>query len=350
VVEHAQNTPDDLTGMPHAQKRFTTTLPPRRKGTPMPTDTRTAIRIEGLRKSFRDNHALRGVDLDIPAGIVFALLGANGAGKTTTINVLTTLLAPDAGTVRVAGFDVVTQANEVRASIGVTGQFAAVDGLLTGEENLRLMARLAHLERTTAEARIARLLDQFDLAEAARKPTSTYSGGMRRRLDLAMSLVLDPAIVFLDEPTTGVDPRGRAVMWDIVRGLADQGITIFLTTQYLEEADQLASRVAVIEGGTIIADGTPAELKRRVGTGHLLLDLPTPGALAAASAVLPGATADSAALTLRVGGETDANTVRDTLVRLNDAGVPIGNLRIVTPDLDDVFFALTGTAKTKENQ
>jgi ABC-2 type transport system ATP-binding protein len=311
----------------------------------MSTDTDPAIRIEGLHKSFKDNHVLRGVDLDIPAGIVFALLGANGAGKTTTINILTTLLSPDSGSIRVAGFDVVSQPDQVRASIGVTGQFAAIDALLTGEENLRLMARLAHLDSKTAGKRITDLLTQFDLAEAARKPTSTYSGGMRRRLDLAMSLMLDPAIVFLDEPTTGVDPRGRAVMWDIVRGLANQGITIFLTTQYLEEADQLASRVAVIEGGTIIADGTPAELKRRVGTGHLLLDLPTPDALTTASGLLPGSTADTEALTLRVGGDTTADSIRDILVRLNDAGVPISNLQIVTPDLDDVFFALTGTTK-----
>jgi ABC-2 type transport system ATP-binding protein len=309
----------------------------------------SAIQIEGLQKSFKDNHVLRGVDLDIPAGIVFALLGANGSGKTTTINILSTLLRPDAGTVRVAGFDVVSQADQVRASIGVTGQFAAVDGLLTGEENLRLMARLAHLDGKTTDKRITDLLEQFDLADAARKPASTYSGGMRRRLDLAMSLVLDPAIVFLDEPTTGVDPRGRAVMWDIVRDLAARGITVFLTTQNLEEADQLASRVAVLDGGTIVADGTPAELKRRVGTGHLVLDLPTPGALRTASSVLPGATPDTAALALRVAGDTDADSIRNTLVRLDDAGVPVSNLRIVTPDLDDVFFALTGTAKTKEN-
>ncbi|HEV7852981.1 MAG TPA: ATP-binding cassette domain-containing protein [Mycobacterium sp.] len=315
----------------------------------MSAPTQPAIQIRGLQKSFKDNRVLRGVDLDIPAGIVFALLGANGAGKTTTINILTTLLAADAGTVRVAGFDVVSHAEQVRASIGVTGQFAAVDGLLTGQENLRLMARLAHLGSETAHNRIAELLDQFGLTEAARKPASTYSGGMRRRLDLAMSLVLDPAIIFLDEPTTGVDPRGRAVMWDIVRGLAAQGKTIFLTTQYLEEADQLASRVAVIDSGTIIAEGTPAELKRRVGTGHLVLDLPTPNALATASRVLPGATADMDALALRVDGDTDADSIRDTLVRLDAAQVPISSLRIVTPDLDDVFFALTGTAKTKKN-
>ena len=314
----------------------------------MPTDTHSAIQIEGLHKSFKDNHVLRGVDLDIPAGIVFALLGANGAGKTTTINILTTLLPPDAGMVRVAGFDVVSQADQVRASIGVTGQFAAVDGLLTGEENLRLMARLAHLDSKTAARRIADLLDQFDLVEAARKPSSTYSGGMRRRLDLAMSLVLDPAIVFLDEPTTGVDPRGRAVMWDIVRGLAERGITIFLTTQYLDEADQLASRVAVLDGGTIIADGTPAELKRRVGTGHLVLDLPTPAALR----LLRGCSRRRPPTPTPSRSAWPATRCRqhpDTLVSLDDARVPISNLRIVTPDLDDVFFALTGTNDTKEN-
>jgi ABC-2 type transport system ATP-binding protein len=239
---------------------------------------------------------------------VFALLGANGAGKTTAINVL-----------------------------------------LTGEENLRTMARLAHLDTKRAKARTAELLEQFELTEVARKPTATYSGGMGRRLDLAMSLMLSPAIVFLDEPTTGVDPRGRAVMWDIARGLAQQGTTIFLTTQYLEEADQLASRVAVIDGGSNIADGTPTELKRRVGSGHIVLELPTPDALAAAARMLPTATVDADALSLRVAGTTDANSVRDTLVRLDDAQVSVANLQIVTPDLDDVFLALTGASQGTED-
>ena len=212
-----------------------------------------------------------------------------------------------------------------------------------------MMARLAHLDTKRGKARTAELLEQFDLTAAARKATATYSAGMGRRLDLAMSLMLNPAIVFLDEPTTGVDPRGRAVMWDIVRTLAEQGTTIFLTTQYLEEADQLASRVAVLDGGSIIADGTPTELKSHLGSGHIVLELPTPDALAGAARILPTATVDSNALSLRVAGSTDANTIRDTLVRLYDAQVSVANLRIVTPDLDDVFFALTGARQAKEN-
>ncbi|MFE6308393.1 ATP-binding cassette domain-containing protein [Nocardiopsis sp. NPDC057823] len=312
----------------------------------MPNTHPPAIRISGLHKSFKDNRVLRGIDLDIPSGTVFALLGPNGAGKTTVINILTTLLAPDAGTVRVAGHDVVADPDAVRASIGVTGQFAAVDALLTGEENLRMMARLAHLDKKRAKTRIAELLDRFDLADA-RYPSGGYSGGMRRRLDLAMSLMLDPDIVFLDEPTTGVDPRGRVIMWDIVRDLAEQGTTIFLTTQYLEEADQLASRVAVLAEGRIVADGTPAELKRRVGSGHLVLELPTPEALDTAARLLPAAMTNAGTLSLRVNEGTDPSTVRDLLVRLDDARVPVANLEIVTPDLDDVFFSLTGAPRNR---
>lgn len=317
----------------------------------MPISTATpAIQILGLQKSFKNNHVLRGVNLTVPRGSVYALLGANGAGKTTTINILTTLLEPDAGSARVAGFDVVTQGEQVRASIGVTGQFAAVDRLLTGEENLRLMARLAHLDTAAAKVQTTQLLEQFDLIDSARKPTSTYSGGMRRRLDLAMSLMLSPAIVFLDEPTTGVDPRGRAVMWEIVRSLASKGTTVFLTTQYLEEADQLADHIAVIDKGTIVATGTPAELKQRVGRGHLLIEVNTESALTTAAGLFPDATLSLDALQLRIAGVTDADSIRHTLVRLDAADVPISNLRIVTPDLDDVFFSLTGTAANQEQQ
>jgi ABC-2 type transport system ATP-binding protein len=310
--------------------------------------TSTMIEAQALRKRFGATVALDGLDLEVPTGAILGVLGPNGAGKTTAVRILTTLASPDGGWARVAGHDVVREAADVRRSIGVTAQDATLDEVLTGHQNLTLVGRLSGLRRRHARARAAELLDQFDLADAADRALREYSGGMRRRLDLAMSLVLDPGIVFLDEPTTGVDPRGRAVMWDVVRDLAARGITIFLTTQNLEEADQLASRVAVLDGGTIVADGTPAELKRRVGTGHLVLDLPTADALTTASSVLPGATADTAALTLRVAGDTDADSIRNTLVRLDDARVPIASLRIVTPDLDDVFFALTGTTENKE--
>ncbi|WP_051681666.1 ABC transporter ATP-binding protein [Cellulomonas sp. HZM] len=240
----------------------------------MPTiPTEPAIQVAGLRKSYRsrsgDQLVLDDVDLVVPAGTVTALLGANGAGKTTTVGVLSTLLAPDAGTVRVAGHDVVREADAVRASIGVTGQVTAVDELLTGAENLRLMVRLAHLGRAEGRERVAELLERFALTDAADKPVSTYSGGMRRKLDLAMTLVSAPAVVFLDEPTTGLDPRSRRTLWDEVRALVAAGTTILLTTQYLEEADQLADQVAVLHGGRVVAQGTPDELKRVHDAGTL---------------------------------------------------------------------------------
>ena len=242
---------------------------------------RSAITATGLRKSFGDQVVLDGIDLDVRAGTVFSLLGPNGAGKTTTVNVLTTLMKTDGGTVRVAGHDVGTEARAVRAVIGVTGQFAAVDELLTGEENLQLMADLHHLRGGEAKRMVASLLDRFDLAEPARKMAATYSGGMRRKLDLAMTLVTRPQIIFLDEPTAGLDPRSRRTMWDIVRELVADGVTVFLTTQYLDEADQLADQIAVLDRGHLVAEGTPGELKapdtrqprpapvpRRRGTGR----------------------------------------------------------------------------------
>ncbi len=269
-----------------------------------------AIQLEGLSKSFGENLVLSDLHLDVAPAGVFALLGPNGAGKTTTVHILSTLMRPDAGVARVGGHDVVAEAQAVRALIGVTGQFSAVDDLLTGEENLRLMADLRHLGRKEGKRRTAELLERFDLTEAARKPLATYSGGMRRRLDLAMTLVSRPEIVFLDEPTTGLDPRSRAEMWDIVRELVAAGTTIMLTTQYLEEADQLADRVAVLDRGVIVADGTPSELKRLVPGGRIHLEFEDERSLDEAASVLPDATRDDVALALDVPSDGSFGSIR----------------------------------------
>jgi ABC-2 type transport system ATP-binding protein len=305
-----------------------------------------AIAVRGLRKAFGEHVVLDGVDLEIPVGSVLALLGPNGAGKTTIVHILSTLVAPDAGSVAVGGRDLATDPNGVRAVIGVTGQFSAVDDLLTGRENLALMARLRHLGAAEARRRVDELLERFDLVEAAGKRVSTFSGGMRRRLDLAMTLIGDPRIVFLDEPTTGLDPRSRRTMWDIVRGLAADGVTILLTTQHLDEADELASRVAVLDGGRIVAQGTPDELKRLVPPGHLLLRVDDAAALGAAAAALPDGVRDDEALTLRVPREGGVRALRAVLDRLDAAGVEAADLEVRTPNLDDVFFALTGHGTT----
>jgi len=236
--------------------------------TPSITSTRSAIAATGLRKSFGDHVVLDGVDLDVAEGTIFALLGPNGAGKTTIVQILSTLIGADAGELIVAGHDLARDPDAVRAAIGVTGQFSAVDNLLTGRENLILMADLHHLGRVEGRRRADELLDRFDLADAAAKPAATYSGGMRRRLDLAMTLVGDPQLIFLDEPTTGLDPRSRFTMWEIIRELVAGGVTVFLTTQYLEEADQLADSIAVLDHGTLVAQGTADELKRLVPGGH----------------------------------------------------------------------------------
>jgi ABC-2 type transport system ATP-binding protein len=307
-----------------------------------------AISATGLRKTFGETVVLAGIDLEVAEGTVFALLGPNGAGKTTVVHVLSTLIRPDGGRARIAGHDVVDDARAVRGVIGVTGQLTAVDGLLTGAENLALMADLHHLGRREGRRRVAELLARFDLGEAATRPVATYSGGMRRRLDLAMTLVGDPRIIFLDEPTTGLDPRSRRTMWEIVRDLVADGVTIFLTTQYLEEADQLADRIAVLDGGRIVAEGTAAELKRLIPGGHVRLRFTDPAGFDAAARALVEAARDDAALTLQVPSDGGVPSIRALLDRLDDAAVEVGELSIHTPDLDDVFFALTATPDLQE--
>ncbi|MFJ4794941.1 ATP-binding cassette domain-containing protein [Kitasatospora purpeofusca] len=311
----------------------------RRPDSPPPPAAVTAV---GLRKSYGDRTVLDGIDLRIPAGTVFALLGPNGAGKTTTVKILSTLVTADGGHAQVAGHDLVDSPDGVRAAIGVTGQFSAVDGLITGEENMLLMADLHHLPRAEGRRVAAELLARFDLAEVARKPASGYSGGMKRRLDLAMTLVGNPRIIFLDEPTTGLDPRSRHAMWGIVRELVAQGVTVLLTTQYLDEADELADRIAVIDGGRIVAEGTAEELKRLVPGGHVRLRFTDPAAHRAAAAALADAERDDTALTLRIPADGSQRRLRQILDRLDAAGVEADELTVRTPDLDDVFFALTG--------
>ncbi|MFI6514203.1 ATP-binding cassette domain-containing protein [Spirillospora sp. NPDC050679] len=312
--------------------------------------TNLAIAAEGLRKSYPGKKGeakvvLDGVDLAVPEGTIFSLLGPNGAGKTTTVQILSTLLRADEGRVRVAGYDLERQADEVRGAIGVTGQYSAVDKLLTGEENLLLMADLRHLPKREGRRKAKELLERFDLVEAAGKPASTYSGGMRRRLDLAMTLVGDPRLIFLDEPTTGLDPRSRRAMWGVVRELVAGGVTIFLTTQYLEEADELADRIAVLDGGRLIAEGTAEELKRLIPGGHVSLRFTEEGPLKAALGVLGQGFldgSDDARLTLQVPGDGSVAALRDLLARLDAAGIEPAELGVHTPDLDDVFLTLTG--------
>jgi ABC-2 type transport system ATP-binding protein len=310
--------------------------------------TTSAIAVSGLRKAFGDKAVLDGIDLDVPAGTVFSLLGPNGAGKTTTVNVLTTLMKADAGTVQVAGHDVAAETRAVRAVIGVTGQFAAVDELLTGQENLQLMADLKRLSSGAGRRAVTELLERFDLVESAHKLVSAYSGGMRRKLDLAMTLVGNPQIIFLDEPTTGLDPRSRRTMWDIIRELVADGVTIFLTTQYLDEADRLADRIAVLDQGRLVAQGTPGELKRQVPGSHVLLRFTTIAELDKAARVLAGPTQDEEDLTLRIPSDGGVKSLRALLNELDEQSIGVEEFSVHTPDLDDVFLALTGHANTEE--
>jgi ABC-2 type transport system ATP-binding protein len=301
-----------------------------------------AIAVRGLRKSYGEQTVLDGIDLDVAPGTVHCLLGPNGAGKTTAVNILTTLIRPDAGEIRVAGHSVTAEPDAVRGAIGVTGQFSAIDRLLTGAENLTLMADLQHLPRAQRRRRTTELLERFDLAGAADRRAGTYSGGMIRRLDLAMSLVAAPCILFLDEPTTGLDPRSRRTMWQVVRDLAASGVTVFLTTQHLDEADELADRIALLDRGALVAEGTPAQLKRMVAGGHVRMQFADPASLAAAARALGELPADPDTLTLQIPSDGSVTSVKALLDRLDGASVAVANLSIHTPDLDDVFFALTG--------
>jgi ABC-2 type transport system ATP-binding protein len=312
------------------------------------TATRTAVSVTGLRKSFGDKVVLDDIGLTVTEGTIFALLGPNGAGKTTMVHILSTLIGADGGEMSVAGHDLSAEPDAVRAAIGLTGQFSAVDNLLTGQENLILMADLHHLGRAEGRRRAAALLDRFGLADVAKKPAATYSGGMRRRLDLAMTLVGDPRLIFLDEPTTGLDPRARRDVWQIIRGLAAGGITIFLTTQYLDEADHLADRIAVLDQGRIVAEGRPEQLKRRIPGGHIQLQFAGPHDLESAAEALGTASRDDEALTLQVPSDGSLRSLRALLDRLDHAGIEVGSLSIHTPDLDDVFFALTGHPSTEK--
>ena len=304
--------------------------------------TASAIEVSGLRKSFGKQLVLDGIDLEVAPGTVFALLGPNGAGKTTVVHILSTLISADAGEVRIGGFDVASEPNKVRGLIGLTGQVSAVDGQFTGEENLRLMADLYHLGKEAGRRKVAELLERFDLGADAAKPAMTYSGGMRRRLDLAMTLVGDPRIIFLDEPTTGLDPRSRRVMWEIVRELVASGVTIFLTTQYLEEADRLASRIALLDGGRVVAQGTPAELKRLVPGGSVHLEFADEAALDRAAQALGNGTRDDQGLALDLPSDGGVQSLRALLDRLDADSIEVDALAIRSADLDDVFLSLTG--------
>jgi ABC-2 type transport system ATP-binding protein len=315
-----------------------------------------AILVEGLTKSFGDVHALRGIDLSVPRGTVLGVLGPNGAGKTTAVRILTTLLQPDGGRALVEGRDVVRDAAAVRRSIGLSGQSAAIQEELTGRENLELIGRLYHLSRLQARSRATELLDQFDLMDAADRAAKTYSGGMQRRLDLAASLVGRPQVLFLDEPTTGLDPRARLGMWDIIRSLVADGTTLLLTTQYLDEADELADEIVVIDHGLVIAAGTSEELKGRVGGDVLEFTVPDRTRVADAATAItkvgegePHVDEGTGVISIGVGGR-GSEALIEGVRALDSAGVATQGLSLRRPSLDDVFLALTGHAAEEEEQ
>jgi ABC-2 type transport system ATP-binding protein len=313
-----------------------------------------AIEVKGLQKVFGDNKAVDGIDLEVPSGMIYGVLGPNGAGKTTTINMLATLLGPDGGTAKIFGHDVVKEPQVVRQLIGVTGQYASVDDKLSAIENLVIFGRLLGLSRKEAKAKANELLEEFGLTEAAKRPLSKFSGGMRRRLDLAASLIAQPPLIFLDEPTTGLDPRTRNQMWDTIRRLVKSGSTILLTTQYLEEADQLADRIAVIDKGRVVAEGTPNELKRSIGAATLQLQISSEAHIAEARSIIEkvlGVKTQNPEPKLITALMKDPDTVTDLLVALKKTGIKLDEVSVQKPSLDEVFFALTGKPQaTKEGE
>nr|AIA15442.1 daunorubicin resistance ABC transporter, ATP-binding protein [uncultured bacterium] len=316
------------------------------------TQSKYVVAAEGLAKSYGSNQVLKGIDLKVERGTMLALLGPNGAGKTTTVRILSTLLKFDSGTVTVEGHDVRTEPDKVRSVIGLTGQSAAIDDLLTGRENLQMMGRLYRLTPASATARAQELLEEFDLVAAADRPAKTYSGGMRRRLDLAVSLIAAPPVIFLDEPTTGLDPRSRLAMWEIIKGLMAAGTSILLTTQYLEEADQLADRIVVIDGGKVIAEGTATELKRKVGKDRLELTFKDSTALARVKQILGTDIIDTNGkeYTATVIVQDTSVDIKRTLDLLAQEKVAIQSMAIHKPTLDDVFLSLTGKQKEAEEE
>jgi ABC-2 type transport system ATP-binding protein len=307
--------------------------------------TDLAIEAEGLRKSYGDVLALDGVDLAVPAGTVLGLLGPNGAGKTTAVRILTTLLPPDGGSARVAGLDLASQAPQLRTKIGLAGQYAAVDENLTGAENLEMVGRLYHLPKGEPRVRAAELLERFDLSDAADRLVRTYSGGMRRRLDLAAALVARPPVLFLDEPTTGLDPRSRIALWETIEGRVADGTTVLLTTQYLDEADRLADRISVIDRGHVIAEGSSDELKDQLGGERLDVTLEDEADTEAAIAALESLAAERPTHvdgTLRMPIRERKGAIGAAVIRLNEAGIGIDDVAMRRPSLDDVFLTLTG--------